>query len=306
MTLSSFSGRNRAVGNDRTAGLGMGRLLLFGGLLLVVVPALCLAQGQTRVGEGTAAVAGPGQQQQTLDEEQLVQRVKEEVMKELLQGGTLQKQIDLGIRRFVEEQRAAVKAAREQAAAARAKKVRPVSVQRDHIYGNPQAEISLIEYSDFECPYCKRFHDVAKRLVDTSNGRVNWVYRHFPLSMHDPGAEREAIASECASTLGGNQAFWKYADAIFARTTSNGNGFPASELVPLAKEIGLDPGKFQHCLGMKAPKERVAEDHREGTEIGIDGTPTNVLVNHKTKDIKVIPGAVPLVALQSDVKQMLQ
>ena len=61
---------------------------------------------------------------------------------------------------------------------------------------NPDAPVTLIEYSDFECPFCKRFHDTAKRLVDASEGQVNWVYRHFPLGFHNPGAQKQAEAAE--------------------------------------------------------------------------------------------------------------
>ena len=108
-------------------------------------------------------------------------------------------------------------------AAQQAKNVRPVSAERDHIYGNPDAPISLIEYSDFECPYCKRFHVTAKSVVEAFDGKVNWVYRHFPLAFHNPGAQKQAEASECASELGGNDAFWKYTDALYARTKSGGS-----------------------------------------------------------------------------------
>jgi len=239
-------------------------------------------------------------------DEALVRRIKEEVLQELLKDGKLQDQIDLGIQRYIEKQRAAARVQQEHAAAERAKNVRPVSATRDHIYGNPDAPVSLIEYSDFECPYCKRFHDTARKLVDQSGGKVNWVYRHFPLSFHDPGAHREAIASECASALGGNDAFWKYADSIFERTTSNGNGFPASQLVPLAEQIGLDRTKFKDCLHDSKPRARVEEDLREGMAIGINGTPGNVLLNNKTREVRVIPGAVPLAAIRQDVNQLLE
>jgi len=75
----------------------------------------------------------------------------------------------------------------QRSSAAKVKNVRPVS-KNDHIYGNPGAAITLVEYSDYECPFCKRFHPTAKKLVDQSDGKVNWVYRHFPLAFHHPGA----------------------------------------------------------------------------------------------------------------------
>ncbi len=87
-----------------------------------------------------------------------------------------------------------------------------------------------MEYSDFECRYCKRFHPTAKAVVQAYAGKVNWVYCHFPLGFHNPGAQKQAAASECANELGGNYAFQKYTDAIYARTRSNGKGFPVANL----------------------------------------------------------------------------
>ena len=103
-------------------------------------------------------------------------------------------------------------------AAEKAKKVRRVTISRDHIYGNPKAAISLIEYADFECPFCKQLNPTPKEIVAEYRGKVNWVYRHFPVAMHNPGAQKEAEASECAASVGGDNAVRKFADAIYART----------------------------------------------------------------------------------------
>ncbi len=89
--------------------------------------------------------------------------------------------------------------------------VPPVS-SADHIYGNPDAAVTVIEYSDFECPYCKIFQSTLKKTVDESNGNVNWVYRHWPI--HQNSVEK-LIAAECIAKLKGNDAFWKYSDLLF-------------------------------------------------------------------------------------------
>jgi protein-disulfide isomerase len=245
----------------------------------------------------------------TINIEELTEKIKQEVMKELREGDFLRKEIDIGIQRYIEKQRKAQRDARaKQARVAKekAKNVRRVSKQRDHIYGNPAAELSLIEYSDFECPYCKTFHKTVKPVVDTYGGRVNWVYRHFPLSNHNPGAQKQAEASECANELGGNEAFWKYTDAIYARTKSNGKGFPINKLVPLAKEIGLDETEFQSCLNSGRYTERVQEDLREGSQIGITGTPGNILLNNETGEVTVIKGAKPASVLKANISRMLE
>jgi len=243
----------------------------------------------------------------TTDEQRLIQKIKDEIMKELREGDFLSQQIEIGIQKYIKKQQQAQAAARaqeEKVAAEKAKNVRRVSA-RDHIYGDPHAPVSLIEYSDFECPFCKRFHSTAKEIIDSSGGKVNWVYRHFPLSIHNPGAQKQAEASECASRLGGNQAFWKFADAIYARTHSNGNGFPLAQLGPLAKEIGLDEKQFQECIDSGKQVSRVQEDVDEATQLGITGTPANILLHNKTGEVALKLGAHPAEAVRADVDRLL-
>lgn len=97
---------------------------------------------------------------------------------------------------------------------------RPVD-DTDHIIGSKDAEIIIIEYSDTECPFCKRYHEAMHQAVDAYDGKVAWVYRHFPLTSIHPLAQPGAIAAECAATLGGNDMFWKYLDALFAAQGQN-------------------------------------------------------------------------------------
>ena len=239
----------------------------------------------------------------------LVDRIKREVLRELMEQGGMDAAIDAGIERFVARQRQAraeAEARQQQGAAALAQNVRPVSAQRDHILGDPDAAVSLIEYSDFECPFCKRFHPTAKELVAAYDGKVNWVYRHFPLASHNPGAQKQAEATECAAALGGNDAFWRYADRIYERTRSNGNGFPLDGLVPLAEEIGLDGAEFRDCVESGRYAARVQEDYDEGSAAGISGTPGNILLNNATGEAVARPGAVPIAVLKPIVDRLLE
>lgn len=88
--------------------------------------------------------------------------------------------------------------------------------ENDHIRGSVDAKIKLIEYSDFECPFCKRHHPVMQQLVSTySASDFAWVYRHLPLTSIHPTAQPLAEASECAAEIGGNDGFWAFADAVF-------------------------------------------------------------------------------------------
>jgi protein-disulfide isomerase len=277
-------------------------LLSLGIRLLTATLAVFLCAGAAKAQKDDSS------QSAASDEQRLIQKVKEEVMKDLREGNFLSQQIELGIQNYIKKQEAAQLAARaqdERQANEKAKKVRRVSATRDHIYGNPNAPVSLIEYSDFECPFCKRFHSTAKEIVDAYGGKVNWVYRHFPLAMHNPGAQKEAEAAECVAQLGGNDAFWKYANAIYSRTKSNGNGFPLTQLVPLGKEIGLDDKQLTECLDSGKYAPRVQEDLDEGLKIGITGTPANILLRNDTGEVILKVGAQPLDAFKPDIEKLL-
>jgi protein-disulfide isomerase len=242
------------------------------------------------------------------DEQRVIQKAKDEIMKELREGEFLRGRIQLGIEDYLNKQRDAQIAAQAEQARLRSEKlknVRRVSALRDHILGNPNAPVSLIEYSDYECPFCKSFHPTAKDIVKAYEGKVNWVYRHFPLSFHNPGAQKQAEAAECVHELGGNEAFWKYSDAIYERTKSNGNGFPLTQLAPLAKELGLDEKRFAQCFESGKYERRVKEDFNEGGQIGITGTPTNILLNNQTGEVVLKTGAQPLDAFKPDITKML-
>ena len=82
----------------------------------------------------------------------------------------------------------------------------------DHIIGSMSAPIIIVEYSDYECPYCKAFEPTLKRLVSESNGNVAWVFRHWPIHQH---SFEKLVAAECVSKIKGNDAFWKYSDLLF-------------------------------------------------------------------------------------------
>lgn len=243
-----------------------------------------------------------------VDEDALASRIAEQVMEQLKQGEFLQEQIQLGIQNYIREQREAqaqAQADQGRAAARRAEGVRRVSVDRDHIYGNTDARVSIIEYSDFECPFCKRFHSTPKQVIEAYGGEVNWVYRHFPLEFHNPLAQKEAEASECAGELGGNDGFWRYADEVYARTKSNGKGFPLDGLVPLAAELGFDEAAFGKCMEEERYAQRVKEDLEEGQSIGISGTPGNVILDNQTGNVRLVAGAASVERMRSEIDALV-
>lgn len=186
------------------------------------------------------------------------------------------------------------------AAAAKAKaptgKV-PEVTDADHIRGNKDAKVTFIEYSDFECPFCKRFEPTMQQMEKEYGDKVSIVYRHYPLSFH-ANAQKEAEATECANDLGGNDAFWKYHDAILERTTSGGTGFALDDLVPLAKELGLDESKFQDCLDTGKYAQHVKDDMNGGSAAGVTGTPGSILID-AAGNSQLLSGAVPFATIKS-------
>lgn len=170
----------------------------------------------------------------------------------------------------------------------------------DHIRGNPDAPVKIVEYSDFECPFCKRFHNTMQQVMDEygKGGKVAWVYRHFPLDqLHPVKARTEAVASECAAELGGNEAFWKYADRFFELTPSNNQTDIDTVLPQIAREIGLDEAKFKACLTSGKYDEHIQSDLDDATATGGRGTPWSIVVGKNGKQYE-LSGAQPVEAIK--------
>ncbi len=209
------------------------------------------------------------------------------------------------IQRLRAQQQQAEEQRRRKAAGA----AKPVDGE-DHILGNPDAPVKLVEFSDFECPFCKRFHRTMKRLMDEygEEGKVAWVYRHFPLDELHSKARKEAQAAECANELGGNEAFWAYSDRLFEVTPSN-DRLDLALLPRIAQEIGLDRAKFAACLEGDSRGGKYAAhieaDVQDATASGGTGTPYSLVIapNGKTFPIN---GAQPLAALKSIIDLALK
>ncbi len=247
-------------------------------------------------------IAGPLHADE-VDEQAVKELVQQEVKRLLNADGALDAAIEEGIKRIVRKQRAAAAQERVEAQQAQVENLRPVDARRDHILGNPDAPVTLVEYSDFECPFCKRFHPTAIRLLEDNPDEIRWVYRHFPLGMHNPGAQKQAEASECVAELKGNDAFWEYVHAIYDRTRAGGRGFPLDNLRPLAEEFGVDGDSFEACLDGGKMTARVIQDHEDGLRVGISGTPAGFLMNRRG-EVRFIVGALPIGELQALVDDL--
>lgn len=198
---------------------------------------------------------------------------------------------------------APTQAAQQQVAQAPSGKIKDVT-DKDHIRGNKNAKLSLVEYSDLECPFCKSFHPTIQDLMKTYGDKIRWVYRHFPLSFHQ-NAQKEAEATECIAELGGEDAFWSYVDKIFEKTTSNGTGFALDQLGPLALEVGVNQSAFQSCLDNGKYAQHVSDDIADGTTSGVSGTPSTFVVGSKGQT-KLIVGAQPIEAFKIEIDKLLK
>ena len=178
----------------------------------------------------------------------------------------------------------------------------PEVTDDDHSIGNPNAQITLVEYSDFECPFCASFHPTMVQVLEELGDDVRWVYRHYPLAFH-PSAQKAAEGSECVAAQGGDEAFWKYADAIVLKQTDQ--GLPIAAITEVASTLGIDMNKFKTCLDSGEMAEKVKADMDGGVAAGVQGTPGTFIV---TKDgaQALIPGAYPLEDVKAQVQALLQ
>jgi len=158
---------------------------------------------------------------------------------------------------------------------------------KDHILGDPNAELIIIEFSDMECPFCKTFHQTMKRIIEVygDSKDVAWVYRHFPLLSIHPKAHAEAQAAECAAELGGALGFWEFIDAVFEITPSN-NGLDEALLPQIAEDVGVNRADFEACLASGKYADFIDESIQKAIAAGAQGTPHSIIL---TKDGETIP-----------------
>jgi len=175
----------------------------------------------------------------------------------------------------------------------------------DPILGSPDAQLSIVEFSDFQCPFCQRVDSGA--LADLRNseyfkdGTVNLVYKHFPLSSIHPFAQKAGEASECARRIGGNDKFWEYHDTLFA----NAPTLDDDSLKSYASQIGLDSGEFNSCLDGDEAKSKVDSDLQEASSAGGRGTPYFVVINNENGNTQAISGAVPWSQFEAAINSLL-
>lgn len=181
--------------------------------------------------------------------------------------------------------------------------INPVS-EDDHIRGNPNAPIVLVEYSDYDCPFCKNFHETMNQIMADygADGKIAWVYRHFPLEQLHPNAPLIAQAAECVADLGGDDAFWTFSDLIFEERETNAQTNPDS-LPGFAELAGVDVNDYNSCVDSGRTKAAVEEDFNNALAIGGRGTPHTVILVGDQQG--VINGAQPYDVVSGMVENLI-
>lgn len=167
--------------------------------------------------------------------------------------------------------------------------------ENDHIRGNINAPVKIVEFSDYQCPFCARHHPTMQQVITEYGNQVAWIYKHFPLDSIHPNARPAAEASECVWEQKGNDGFWQFTDALF----ENQNSLGASLYSQLAQEIGVDMNQFQDCVSSRKYQSKVEADYQTGVKAGVRGTPGNF--------VNAIPvsGAVPFTNFQQIIDSEL-
>jgi protein-disulfide isomerase len=171
----------------------------------------------------------------------------------------------------------------------------------DHYRGaDPaKAKVTLVTYTDFQCPFCDQLHPTLQRIVDENPDTISWVYRDYPLTSIHPQAQSAANAAECASE---QDKFWEYADALFAKQAQLADGLYAT----IASDLGLNEKKFNECYSSKKYQDDITAQSSEGDSAGVTGTPaTFVLKGNDLASGQLISGALPYDTFKSVIDGLL-
>lgn len=174
----------------------------------------------------------------------------------------------------------------------------PPPQAEDYIVGLPTAPIVLIEYSDFQCPFCSMIHPTLSRIVEESNGEIAWIYRHLPLESIHPQAYPSALAAECIGEQLGSTGFWAFADDMFA----DQQGMNSARYAALAGTLGANMAEFSACVESEKYATKIDAQAREAQASGGTGTPFTVVMAGDTQ--MPISGALPYAQIMSVINSV--
>lgn len=178
----------------------------------------------------------------------------------------------------------------------------PEITDADHILGDRDAEVIIVEYSDMNCPFCRRFHPTMKQVVEDYNGQVAWVYRHFAFQTQD--SSDAAALSECIADTEGNDAFWEFTDVLFEKADAQGS-LSRALLVESAQAVGLTETQATECIASSEYQQIVTDQRDGGAAAGVTGTPASILVTADGGPQEFISGALPIDQIKATIDQYL-
>lgn len=179
----------------------------------------------------------------------------------------------------------------------------PELTDQDHIQGAKNPKIFLVEYSDYECPFCQRFHPTMNQVMEEYGDQVAWVFRHYPLSFH-PNAQPAAEAAECIASVGGNEAFWSFTDAIFDEQQKLGGKLSPEAIDSAIQTSGVSKNEIQGCIDNGDMADVVSAQMTGGAKAGISGTPGTILVTSEG-EYELISGALPYAQVSQLIEKYL-
>lgn len=168
-------------------------------------------------------------------------------------------------------------------------------IEANHIRGT--GDVTIVEFSDADCPFCLRFHPTMQQVVQEYNGKIRWAYQHFPLTSLHPNAEQDALASECAAEQG---KFFDFVDMLYITETADA---PYSEL---NSKLGINDSQFNDCLDTKKYQSKVDDQVNWAQQLGAQGTPFSVIVDSNGKVLDTIPGALPYNSVKQQLDALLK
>ncbi len=209
--------------------------------------------------------------------------------------------VKAGIKEFLQESAAKAGGTGQRRGAENEVVEAPAVTELDHVLGRPDAPVTMLVYTDIECPYCRQFHTttvpaIRERFPDS----VRIVYRHMPLPFHAPAAVDAAVMAECVARSKGAEGFYAFMDAAFASTNGNGKGFGAR--TPPAIAALLEGAKA--CVDQRETLPVVEASMRDAERLGVTGTPTIFLMRSGEDRAAVFRGAVPAEVLAQRIEKI--
>ncbi|CAN5145352.1 hypothetical protein BH11PAT4_BH11PAT4_8500 [soil metagenome] len=175
----------------------------------------------------------------------------------------------------------------------------------DRIDGSRTADIILLEYSDLECPFCKDLNATITTLKQEYGDQLSHVFRHLPIASLHQNAPMEAEAAECVAEQGGNAAFFKFTNAVFVGSKSNGLSYTEADMQTLAGSLGLNSATLKTCMDSNRTIAAVDVTIKEAKTMGMTGTPTWFLIRTSDGMTKQATGAKKIDAVRDVINEML-